>query len=92
MDITFDPKKRDATLQERGLDFADAAQVFAGKTLDHDDERYDYGERRIITVGKLLGRMVIVAWTPRRAARHVFSMRKANAKEQKRYGQRLEES
>jgi uncharacterized protein len=92
MKITFDPAKREATLRDRGLDFADAAHVFAGKTLDDPDERRDYGERRIITVGKLGERMVIVAWTPRGDARHVFSMRKANAREKKRFGQRLEES
>ena len=28
--ITFDPAKRDWTLHERGLDFADAAEVFTG--------------------------------------------------------------
>lgn len=28
--IEFDSVKRDKTLAERGLDFADAAQVFAG--------------------------------------------------------------
>ena len=33
MAITFDPAKRDETLAERGLDFADAEQVFAGLTL-----------------------------------------------------------
>ena len=33
MRITFDPAKRDKTLAERGLDFADAALVFAGITL-----------------------------------------------------------
>lgn len=92
MQITFDPVKRAATLQDRGLDFADAALVFAGKTLDLPDERRDYGELRIITVGTLRGRMVIVAWTPRGEARHVFSMRKANDREKARFGQRLEES
>jgi uncharacterized protein len=30
MGITFDPAKRARTLAERGLDFADAAEVFAG--------------------------------------------------------------
>ena len=92
MQITFDPVKRAATLQDRGLDFADAALVFAGKTLDLPDERRDYGELRIITVGTLHGRMVIAAWTPRGEARHVFSMRKANDREKARFGQRLEES
>jgi uncharacterized DUF497 family protein len=32
--ITFDPKKREATLKDRRLDFADAPQIFAGRTFD----------------------------------------------------------
>jgi uncharacterized DUF497 family protein len=31
--ITYDPAKREKTLRERGLDFADAAEVLAGPTL-----------------------------------------------------------
>lgn len=34
MRITFDPVKRDKTLAERGLDFQDAAVVFAGTTVE----------------------------------------------------------
>jgi uncharacterized DUF497 family protein len=30
MAISYDPAKRDETLAERGLDFADAEEVFAG--------------------------------------------------------------
>jgi uncharacterized DUF497 family protein len=89
--ITFDPGKRDITLQERGLDFADAADVFAGITIDIPDLRRDYGEARMISVGHLHGRMVIVVWTPRGDARHVISMRKANDREKARYGQRHDE-
>jgi uncharacterized DUF497 family protein len=92
MKVTFDPAKRASTLKDRGLDFADAVEVFAGKTLNVPDERRDYGEARIITVGLLRGRMVIVVWTPRGNARHVFSMRKANDREKTRFGKRLEES
>lgn len=83
--ITFDPAKRDKALVERGLDFNDAEIIFAGATFDREDTRRDYGERRIMTVGFLRGRMTIVGWTPRGADRHVLSMRKANAREQKRY-------
>jgi hypothetical protein len=89
--ITFDPVKREATITERGLDFADADQVFAGVTLDGEDERADYGERRLVSVGHLRGRMVIVVWTQRGDARHVISMRKANEREQARYRQQLGE-
>jgi uncharacterized DUF497 family protein len=89
MRITFDPRKRERTLAERGIDFADAAEVFAGDTLDHVDERRDHGERRIVTVGHLAGRTMIVVWTQRGDARHVISMRKANDREKARFGQRL---
>lgn len=70
--ITFDRRKRDWTLRERGLDFAEAEIVFAGATADEVDDRRDYGEVRIITAGYLRGRMVIVVWTPRGDDRHVI--------------------
>ena len=89
MRITFDPAKRDRTLAERGLDFADAAQVFSGTTVEMEDIRRDYGERRIICYGLLVGRVVVVGYTLRGAARHVFSMRKANDRETKRLGSLL---
>jgi uncharacterized DUF497 family protein len=82
--ITYDRVKRDRTLAERGLDFEDAAVVFKGITVEVVDERKSYGERRIICYGLLQGRMVVVGYTPRDRARHVFSMRKANLREQAR--------
>jgi uncharacterized protein len=80
--VTYDPEERERTLQERGLDFEDAKSVFSGVTLEVEDIRKDYGEARIICFGYLAGRMVVVGYTPRGAVRHVFSMRKANAREQ----------
>ena len=52
MKITFDPVKRAVTLAERGLDFEDAAELFRGDTLDSPDDRRDYGELRMLTVGR----------------------------------------
>ena len=89
MRITFDPIKRGRTLAERGLDFAQAKEVFAGKTFTREDDRFDYGEDRWITVGLLDERMVVVVWTQRGNARHVISMRKANEREQATYRNRL---
>lgn len=82
--VIYDPAKRQKTLDERGLDFKDAALVFKGVTVEVEDVRKEYGERRIICFGKLKGRMVVVGYTPRGAERHVFSMRKANDREQAR--------
>jgi uncharacterized DUF497 family protein len=86
--ITYDPAKRARTLKERGLDFEDCAEVFAGDTIDIPDLRRSYGEPRIRTVGWLAGRMVMVVWTVRGGSRRVISMRKANEREEAIYGQR----
>ena len=64
--------------------------MFAGLTVQFPDERRDYGEERIITVGLLGGRMVVVIWTQRGDDRHVISMRKANEREQRRYAHKLD--
>ena len=85
MRITYDPAKRERTLADRGLDFEAAGEVFAGLTLEVDDDRRDYGERRVLCIGFLDDRMVMVGYTPRGFARHVFSMRKCNAREIRKY-------
>ena len=90
MRVTYDPEKRERTFRERGLDFEDARIVFAGPTVELEDTRKDYGEVRIICYGLLAGRLVVVGYTPRGAARHVFSMRKANAREKARIAPLLE--
>lgn len=90
MKITFDPAKRAATWQLRGLDFADAPLVFDGPSLQVEDDREDYGERRIQTIGWLEERMVMVVWTLREdEARHIISMRHCNRSERTRYGPRI---
>lgn len=90
MKITFDPAKRDKTLADRGLNFEDAAKIFARVTFDIEDTRRDYAETRMICFGYLEGRMVVVGYTSRDAGRHIFSMRKANEREQKRIAPLLE--
>ena len=49
--ITFDPAKRDATLAERGLDFADASKVFNGSSETEEDVRFTYPKSRFVTKG-----------------------------------------
>ncbi len=88
MKITFDPAKRQATLDHRGLDMALAGEVFAGTTLTIRSDRQ--GEERFFTLGFLKRRMVVVVWTPRDGARRIISMRKAHESEQKLYGPRLD--
>lgn len=90
MRISYDPAKRQKTLDERGLDFDDAPVVFSGLTFEVEDARQDYGEIRIICFGYLAGRLVVIGYTLRGSVRHIFSMRKANEREEARIGPHLE--
>ena len=82
MAVTYDPPKRARTLAERQLDFEDAKVVFESTSFETEDTRKNYGEKRILCFGMLRNRMVVIGYTPRGADRHVFSMRKANDREQ----------
>ena len=89
MIVEFDTAKREKTLLERGLDFADSDKVFDGLHFIARDDRSDYGEDRFFTVGLLNSRMVVIVWTPRNDARRIISMRYANDREISRYKKHL---
>ena len=86
---SWDEAKRKRTLAERGLDFAEAEQVFAGLRVTLPDDRRDYGEPRLITAGYLRGRFVVVIWTPRAEGRHIISMRHGHADEETYYREQM---
>jgi len=58
MNVRFscDETKRQANLSKHGVDFADAEKVFAGPLVLVEDNRQDYGERRMIGIGAPGGR------------------------------------
>ena len=87
---TWDEAKRRATIEERGLDFADAEEIFAGRALTLPDERRNYGEPRFLTAGWLRGRFVMIAWTPRDDGRRIISMRYGHADEENYYREQLD--
>jgi uncharacterized DUF497 family protein len=54
-----------------------------------EDDRFDYGEERLITLGLLAGRLVVIAHSPRDEGTRIISMRKGNRREQEIYQKRL---
>lgn len=86
MKITYDAAKRQATLDERGLDFMDAVELFKGDVFEVEDTRKDYGECRVICYGKIGDARVVVGYVQRGKTRHIFSMRKCHEKEWKKIG------
>ena len=91
MQTEWDEEKCRANLEKHGLSFEDAWQVFDGDTITISDERYDYGEDRLITLGRLEGRVVVVVHVARLGKTRILSMRKANAREQEIYQKRLDQ-
>lgn len=87
---TWDEAKRQATLRERGLDFADAEEIFSGDFVTREDVRRDYGEPRYITGGWLERRFVILVWTPRSEGRRIISLRYGHGTEEARYRQYMD--
>jgi uncharacterized protein len=82
MRFTWHEAKRESNLRDHGLDFVDAREVFDGPTFTYEDDRFDYDERRFVTLGLLRGFVVSIVHTetPRRI--HIISFRKATRHEQ----------
>ncbi len=88
--FSWDPAKSARCLRERGFDFAFAATIFRGPTLERDDTRRDYGERRRVALGRTAGLTLAVVFTDRMTAnrttvRHLISARLGNRRERKAY-------
>jgi uncharacterized DUF497 family protein len=87
MEFDWDEAKSDACLANRGFDFAFAVGVFADPTLLVEvDDRRDYGEPRLVAVGKIADLHFTVVFTPRAAKLRIISARRASRKEIARYG------
>jgi len=69
MKFEGDDEKNRKNLAKHGLSFEDAEQIFAGPCVTFEDDRFAYGEERLITLGLLSGRVVVIAHAPRMAGR-----------------------
>ena len=85
MRFIWDETKRKSNLLKHRLDLADAEKVFAGVTFTFEDDRFDYGEPRFITMGTLHDMVVVIAHTESEREIRIISVRKATKNEQKIY-------
>ena len=81
MEFTWHEANRLRNLQDHGLDFVDACLVFEGSTYTFEDDRFSYGEQRLVTLGLLAGIPVSVVHTETEHEIHVISFRKATKRE-----------
>lgn len=81
MTISFDPRKNERNIAERGLSFKRVEEFEWDRALVVEDVRMDYGERRFQALGMITGRLHALVFTPRAGHVHVISLRKANRRE-----------
>jgi uncharacterized DUF497 family protein len=90
MNFEWDERKNETNIDKHGFDFADAHRVFDSPMIVELDERYDYGEDRLIGAGMLDGRVVVLVYAELdEDTIRVISLRKALSHERKRYEQYL---
>ena len=95
MRFTWDARKSDRNLRERGFDFEFATLIFDEPTLERTDSRRDYGERRTIAVGLAQGIPLTVVYTDRaggggEVVRRIISARKRDRRERAAYQEAIE--
>ena len=78
MKYEWDETKSRKNAAKHGLSFEDAEQVFSGPCVTFEDDRFDYGEEPLITLGLLAGRLVVIAHSPRDEGTRIISMKKGN--------------
>jgi uncharacterized protein len=89
MALTFewDPSKAQANIAKHGVDFPEAATVFADPlSLTVPDPDHSVGEQRYVTIGvSYRQRVVVVAHTDAEARVRIISARRATRAERRHY-------
>jgi uncharacterized DUF497 family protein len=83
-----DPAKDALNQAKHGVALAEV--LFAGSHLSVTDDRFDYGEVRKIAFGRIDGRLFACVYVDRPGERRLISLRRANRREVRRYGENLE--
>jgi uncharacterized DUF497 family protein len=83
----WNPAKQAVNQAKHGISFASAEGFDWPTALVAEDLRKNYGERRFVALGKIRQRVHVLVFTPRGEKVWLISLRKANAREVRRYEQ-----
>lgn len=84
MDIEFDLAKDAKNVAKHGVSLALGATMDMETAVVDEDQRHEYGERRFNALGMIEGRVFAMTFTVRSTIR-IISLRKANARETRRF-------
>jgi hypothetical protein len=83
--MSYDPAKQKLNMRKHGIDLAECDAVFDEPMLTREDDRETYGEQRLISLGWLKNRVVVLVWTDRDEEPHLISCREAKTHEEEAY-------
>ncbi len=93
MRFSWDSRKSSQNLRDRGFDFEFATLAFDGPTLEREDTRREYGERRVIAIGVAQGIPLTIVYTDRTegggVVRRIISARVSSRHERQAYIQAI---
>lgn len=85
MAMSYDPAKRNKNERKHAIDLAECEPVFDAPMLTREDTREEYGEHRLISLGMLKRKVVVLVWTDREDGPRLISCREAEPHEQEAY-------
>jgi uncharacterized DUF497 family protein len=83
--VEFDPAKDELNLAKHGVSLALARQLDWDAALVWVDDRFAYGERRMIALAPATSTLYYVAFVDRGEVRRIISLRRAERREVKHY-------
>lgn len=90
MKFTWSEAKNRVNIRKHGFDFFDAEKVFGGPMLIEEDRCQTYDEKRMLRIGILEGRVVVIIYAePDDQTTRIISMRKADGHEKERFSKAI---
>jgi uncharacterized DUF497 family protein len=88
--FSWDEDKNRLNQKKHGISFEEAKTIFDGPVYTKIDDREDYGEERLLTLG-MMGNLavIVVAHTERDGSIRIISARKATNTEQRIYHEKI---
>jgi uncharacterized protein len=83
--VEWDEGKRRENIRDRGVDFLRASLIFDRETIEAEDTRQDYGERRYRALGQVDDECFVVVYTWRGRNRRIISAWKLGEDGRRRY-------
>ncbi len=86
MEFEWDENKNRTNIAKHGIDFQTAKEVFKDQErIKAEDNRFDYGEKRWISIGKAFNLILVIVYMIRNTKTRIISARIASKKEREQY-------